>query len=176
MQNTIEISLSKGKLLLMLLGCIGFVVGSIWLFNFAETQEDYAPTLLKGVGGVGFVFFGLAGLFVLKKLTDKKPGLTINYQGIIENTNGISVQMVEWKDITDIEAITISGQNLILVKVKKPEKYVEKASNNAQKRLLRLNVTQYGTPIFITTNSLEVGFEELLELLNGEFEKRRKRK
>lgn len=176
MQNTIEIPLSKGKILLMLLGCIAFVIGSIWLFNFAETQEEYAPALLKGIGGIGFAFFGLAGAFILKKLTDKKPGLTINDKGIIENTNGISIQMVEWKDITDIEGINVSGQKLIVVKVKKPQKYVDKASNNAQKRLLRLNVRQYGTPIFITANSLQMGFEEVLGLLNAEFDKRKKRK
>jgi hypothetical protein len=176
MQNTIEIPLSKGKILLMLLGCIAFVIGSIWLFNFAETQQEYAPALLKGIGGIGFAFFGLAGVFMLKKVTDKKPGLTINAKGIVENTNGISIQMVEWKDITSIDSIDVAGQQLIVVKVKNPEKYVDKASNNAQKRLLRLNVKQYGTPIFITTNSLQIGVDELLALLNEEFGKRKKRK
>lgn len=176
MQNTTEIPLSKGKLLLMLLGCIAFVVISVWMFNSAETQEEYAPALLKGVGGIGFAFFGVIGVLMVKKLFDKKPGLTINDKGIIENTNGISIQMVEWKDITNIEGIKVSGQKLIVVKVKKPEKYVDKASNNAQKRLLRLNVKQYGTPIFITPNSLQMDFDKLLELLNGEFEKRKKKK
>ena len=84
--------------------------------------------------------------------------------------------MVEWKDITSIDSINVSGQKLIVIKVKKPEKYVDKASNNAQKRLLRLNVKQYGTPIFITANSLQMGFEEVLTLLNTEFDKRKKRK
>jgi hypothetical protein len=84
--------------------------------------------------------------------------------------------MVEWKDITSIDSIDVAGQQLIVVKVKNPEKYVDKASNNAQKRLLRLNVKQYGTPIFITTNSLQIGFDELLALLNEEFGKRKKRK
>lgn len=176
MQNTIEIPLSKGKLSSMLLGCIVFVIGSIWLFNFAEIQQDYAPALLKGVGGVGFAFFLLIGIFIFKKLFDKAAGLTINDKGIIENTNGLSVRLVEWKDITDIEAINVSGQKLILVKVKKPEKYVDKASNNAQKRLLRLNVKQYGTPIFITANSLQMRFDELFTLLTEELGKRKKRR
>jgi len=174
MQNTIEIPLSKGKLLLMLFGCIGFVATSIWMFNFAETQEEYAPAILKGIGGIGFAFFGIVGVFILKKLTDKKSGLTINDKGIIENTNGLSVQLVEWKDITSIDATNVSGQQLILVNVKKPDKYVDKASNNAQKRLLRLNVKQYGTPIFITANSLQMGFDELLALLQAEKQKRKK--
>lgn len=174
MQNSIEISLKKGKSILLFLGCIVFVIASLFIFNLKGA--DASPFLGKGIGAIGFAFFGVAGLFFLKKLTDKKPGLTINHKGIIENTNGLSTRVVEWNDITGFKVLDVSGQRLILVMVKKSQKYIDKASNNAQKRLLRLNDKEYGTPISITTNSLQMEFDELLALLNGELGKRKKKK
>lgn len=174
MQKTIEIPLNKQRFALMLVGSIVFFIGSIWLFNLADNQEKYAPAFMKGIGMLGFVMGGIGGLIFFKKLFDKEAGLTINQQGIIENTNGLSVRMVEWKDITGFETRQVQGQKLILVMVKKPQKYIDKASNNAQKRLLRLNVKEYGTPISITVSSLKMDFEELLALLQVEKQKRKK--
>lgn len=173
MQNIIEIPLNKGRFALLLVGSIIFFIVSIWLFNLAENQEDYAPSLIKGIGMIGFVFSGFSGLIFMKKLFDKEAGLTINHQGIIENTNGLSVRLIEWKDITGFETRQIHGEKLILVMVKKPQKYIDKASNNAQKRLLRLNTKEYGTPISITANSLKMDFEELLNLLQSKQPKRK---
>ena len=174
MQSNIEIPLNKGKLIWLFVGWILGLVASIWLYNFAETQTQYPPTLLKSVGGICFAFFGVMGLFLSKKIFDTKSGISINDKGIVENTNGVSVHLVAWKDIQSFESLKTHGQQLILIKVKNAEKYIEKATNNAQKRLLRLNAKEYGTPIFITTNSLKMDFEALWCLQQMELKKRKK--
>jgi len=164
MQNTIEIPLKKGKTKWILAVCVLCFLFSLWLFNYAENQTDYPKTAIKAIGSIGFIFFGVCGLFFAKKTTDTTAGLILTNKGIEENTNGLLTQKIDWKDITGFEG---RNEKLILVKVKKPKKYIDKASNNAQKRILKLNETDYGTPVFIDTTSLEKGFEEVLEILNN---------
>jgi multisubunit Na+/H+ antiporter MnhG subunit len=81
-QERIEIELSKGKGIVTFLGAVVFVLTSIWLIDFADSQERYNPVLVTVTGYVGLVFFGVAGLYIFYKLFDTKPGLVmlqVNY-------------------------------------------------------------------------------------------------
>ncbi|MFK7935205.1 MAG: STM3941 family protein [Saprospiraceae bacterium] len=164
MQNFIEIPLRKRRYKILLPLCIlGFML-SIWAFNYAENEAIYPVPYLTIIGIIGFFLFGIFSVFFAKKVIKTNVGLTIDKKGIVENTNGLLQQKVDWKDITDFVGY---NEKLILVKVKKPKKYIDQAQNNAQKRILKLNETEYGTPIFIDASGLQKSFTETLELLQN---------
>jgi len=67
--NKIEIPSSKTKLLFGIGGSILFVVLGLYLFTtIADQQTRFSPTLVKGVGIAGILFFGVAGIYGIMKI------------------------------------------------------------------------------------------------------------
>ena len=103
------IKLSKAKLGLSALGSIVFVAIGIWLVSIdiyeIETTRSFtlflnSPVLVYGIGGSSVMFFGLMGVIVVKKLLDRKPGLVLNSEGIMEVYGQGSVTIVDGSQIT----------------------------------------------------------------------------
>lgn len=86
----IEIRLSKKKLILLLLTGVGFVICSIL---FIINPSHFVSFIIRSekiiflIGITGIIVFGIASIFLFIKLFDSKPGLIINKEGIIDNTN-----------------------------------------------------------------------------------------
>jgi len=177
MKEKIEIPLSKNKLLLGIGGSLLFVILGIWLFlnagNFHENsfRSLSNPIVAKGIGVLSILFFGAIGIFGLKKLFDKKVGLTIDSKGITDNSNGSSVGLIEWNDITDIMTNQVMSTKFLLVIVKNPEKYIEKTNSRMKAKLMRSNMKMYGTPLSISPNTLKYDFEKLEQLILTEFKR-----
>lgn len=106
MTEIIEIKLSKGKIILLFLAAITFVILGCFL---AIKPENFVSTLLMNpeairISGIlGVLFFGVGIIFIARKLFDNKPGLIIDQYGITDNTNATSIGLIEWKDIIGIE-------------------------------------------------------------------------
>ncbi len=177
MKEKIEIPLSKNKLFLGIGGSILFVFLGVWLFSNADSFQENSfrllrnPMIVKGVGIVGILFFGAIGIFGIKKLFDKKIGLIIDSNGITDNSNASSVGLIEWSDITNITTEQVMSTKFLLIDVTNPEKYIGKAKNGMQAKLMRSNMKMYGTPLSITSNSLKCDFNKLEELVKVKFEK-----
>jgi len=73
--------------------------------------------------------------FIVKKVFSRKAGLTINDKGIIDNSNKISIGLIEWDDITGVETIqvnipvygyffSVSSPKMLVLKTNEPEKYI----------------------------------------------------
>lgn len=170
MNEVIEIPLSKNKLVLLSLGALLFVAVGIFFIVKPENNSDYLRIL--GIASVSF--FALCLMFFIKKLFDKEKGLIINENGIVDNSSGVSVGLIEWTDIEDIETIKIASTKLLLIQTDKPEKYIARAKNVIAKQAMRANLKMYGTPLTITSNSLKIKFDELENLVLEEFRKREK--
>ena len=72
------IELSKTKIVLLLLGASAFMAMGIWMLSLDDASiRSYRsfnePVLIHGLGLVTIIFFGICGLFALRKLFDKKP-------------------------------------------------------------------------------------------------------
>lgn len=177
MANTIEVELSKTKLLFLLLGSAVFVaLGILFVLNPADIQSDLFGNLefIRIVGVVSLVFFGLCLVYIAIKLFDTKIGLSINENGIMDNSNATSVGLIDWEDITTIKTIQIASNKILLLETSKPEKYIERARNGLISRAMKANCKMYGTPISITSNSLKIKHDDLEKLLMEEFGKRLK--
>jgi hypothetical protein len=161
----IEIPNSKSKTTKIIFGCIVFVIISIWMWTYAETQTSHSPIALKIYSVIGISFFGSGLILGLIKLFDKRPGLIIDKEGI-QNYMSISKGIfVSWKDIDRFETIRIASTKILLVFVCNPDKIIASESKWKQK-IMKNNYRKHGTPITLGSGTLQIDFDELLEILN----------
>jgi hypothetical protein len=176
MTETIEIPLSKNKLILGLIGSILFIVLGIW---FASEPENFVKPFLRNPGTVRIVgiaavfFFGLCFVFISKKLFDKKVGLRIDPDGITDNSNATSVGLIEWADVKAIGTAQVASTKFLIIMTDKPEKYIDRAKNFIAKQALKANQSMYGSPVAIVSTSLKIKFDDLEKLIEEEFRKSR---
>ena len=163
----IKIELSKRKLVLLLSAGIGFVFFGCWFLvnpsnfvNFSTRNE-----IIVFIAGIlGVVVFGVASVFLFIKLFDKKAGLVINNQGIIDNTNSSSMGLISWPEITKIYKKKVISTEILIIEIRNPEEYIQKA-NGLKKLGLKQNLKSYGTPITLTAVGLKCSFDELERLV-----------
>jgi hypothetical protein len=168
--NTIEIQLSKTKLILTFLGSTLFVILAIILVKNPENFRGN-ESITRLVGILGICFFGLIMLTIPRKLFDKKPGLILDENGIIDNSSMKGFGTILWKDIISIRRIKVSrSTNLLLIFVSNPEKYFGNPNFFIQ-YLRKLGMKTYGTPISISSNALKCNFTELEGLISERLEK-----
>ncbi len=164
----IEIPLSKKKMTLTLLGSIIFVGLGIWfLINPPKINNPIFgnPTVIFIAGLASIIFFGLVAVTIFRKLSDKKAGLIINRQGIIDNSSGVSAGLVLWTDIEEIKISNVMSQKFLMFIVKNPQDYLNKATNPLKRKGMEMNYRSDGSPISISANSLHANFDDLYNLL-----------
>lgn len=177
MNNTDEkvIELSKTKILFLIAVACGFVVGGLWMLQLnsaeiAAQRRFNSPILVHGIGLVSIAFFGLCGLFGVKKFFDKKPGLILSAAGIFDNSSGVSAGLIPWSEIVGFDIFEVQKQKTLIVKVTNPERYIE-VGGSMKRALNKMNFKLCGSPIAITSNSLKIDFDELLAVCNRYLEK-----
>ena len=175
-EQQIEISLSKMKLTLMVIGSLLFVViGILFVIN----PEKYTtplmrnPTVIFISGLASILFFSLCFVFIAKKLGDNSLGLIISDKGIFDNSSGLSAGQILWSDIENISVIKIHRQRLIMLQVTNPQEYIDKQTSSFKRKMMQLNFKIYGTPLSITSNGLKISFDELLSTLTDKLNEAR---
>lgn len=165
--NTI-IELSKRKILYVLLMACAFVALGAWLFSLdAATIRSLNrfnnPVIVHGAGLISIVFFGLCGIYALKMVFDKKPGLVLNNSGIIDNASSLSAGLIPWSDVVGSEIFEVQKQKMLIVKVRNPQKYINRG-NWLRKTMTKSTYKMCGSPISISSNTLNITFPELILL------------
>lgn len=174
MKQNIEIEISKTKSLLALLGCIGFVLISIWFICNPEqfiNWKNRSENIILFIGIIGAITFSFFGFFILKKIFDTKKGLIITKDGIIDNSSAISIGIVYWNDMKKIEVHNVASTKFLILILVDPHKYIELAKNKFSKQAMKANYKLYGLPIAISSNSLKISFSKLEALIVKEFKK-----
>src|SRR3989344_2889943 len=177
MREQIKIPLSKKKLILMLIGSMGFVVAGFWFVIKPPTNNNLFlgnPIVILLTGIVSILIFGFCAFSYIRKILDNKPGLIIDNIGLTDNSSGVSVGQILWNNIENISVIEIFGQKLILIKINNPQEYINKQMNCFKKKFAQINMNKYGTPLSITSNTLKIKFDELLNILNNHLNASRK--
>lgn len=169
----IKIPLSKTKMVLAFLGACLFVALGIWLITSPSQGKNPTfgnPFSLLIAGYSVAIFFGFCAIILILKLTDKKPGMTINKEGITDNSSGLSNQFIPWSDITKIDSTTVINQKFVKIIVNNPTDYINRVKNPFKRNALEMNYKMYGTPICISANSLKTNVKDLQNLLITRFE------
>lgn len=162
------IKLSKGKIVRLLAIACGFVALGIWmwLMNAQEIEAERRfndSVLVHGLGLVSIVFFGFCGLYAVRKLFDDKPGLVLSAAGLDDNSSAIAVGLIPWAEISGFSIFQIARQNLLVVELKNPAKYAN-AGNPLRRLLNQINFKMAGSSISISSNTLQIEFDELVRL------------
>jgi hypothetical protein len=164
------IALSKTKIVLLLLGACAFVAIGFWMFSLDEAvirsqRRHNDPLYVHGIGLAAILFFGPCGLYALKKLFDKKPGLVFNNSGIVDNASAVAAGLIPWSDVVDTQVCEIQKQKILVINVKDPQKYIDRG--NALKRALnKANYKMVGSAITISAHTLEIDFPDLVSLFD----------
>lgn len=162
-----EIKISKIKLILMIIGSAIFVGLGLWFIskpNLFDSRNEY---LILIIGIASILFFGICLIFMIRKLFDNSIGLTINEMGITDNSSGTSVGLIEWNDISDIRTTQIASTKFILIETTNPEEYINRAKTSISRRAMKANYRMYGTPLSISSNTLQIKFDELWEKITS---------
>ncbi len=177
--NTIEISLNKAKLSKLLIFSIIFLTAGLWMIiSDPQTSNPFFNNpIIKGFAAYGGALLGLLGIYFLsRKLIDKKPGLIIDDQGIIDNTTIFKFGLIPWRDISgiyerSIQVSVASKQSFITIALKNPDEYISRETNAIKRKLIQANANSYGSPVHISTNGLKMKSGELIQILHEAFEK-----
>jgi len=167
-EEQIEIPLSKTKMTLTFLGSLAFVGLGLWFLINPPKSNHWLfgnPTLIFVAGLASVIFFGLVAVTIFRKFLDKKPGLTISGQGIIDNSSGVSAGLIPWADIQEIKISQVMNQKFLMFIVRNPQDYLDKVTNPLKRNAMKMNYKTYGSPISISSNALQTNFDDLHKLL-----------
>ncbi|MFT6962096.1 MAG: hypothetical protein ACJAWV_001821 [Flammeovirgaceae bacterium] len=176
MNNRIEIEFSKTKILLALIGSIVFVVfGFLFILKSDMFVSSLASNMgaIKVIGFVSVTFFGFCLIIIVRKLLDNKMGLTIDENGINDNSSATSVGLINWEDILRVETLEIASTKTLIIFTDKPDKYINKARNGFYKKTIKINHKMCDSPISITSNTLKIKHDDLEKLIAKELERRK---
>lgn len=173
------IELSRTKLVLLVLGSCAFVAAGVWLLSFdaAEVRAGRSfrfffndPTVVYGAGLASIVLFGACALYGVRKMFDRKPGLVLNSDGIVDNASAVAAGFIPWSEVVGAGVFEIQKQKMLVVGVSDPEKYI--ARGGALKRALnKANTGMTGSPVSISSTSLQTDFDELVSLFDRYLQK-----
>lgn len=155
-------------MILTFLGSLVFVGLGLWLLTNPPVINLWLfgdPRVIFMAGLASVIFFGLISVTVFRKISDKKPGLIINRQGITDNSSGVSAGQILWTDIKEIIILEEVNQKILVIIVKNPDDYLKKVSNPLKWILMKMTHGSYGSPISISSNALQTNLDDLYKLL-----------
>lgn len=167
------VRLSKFKNVLLVLVALVFATGGIWIAQLSDAEIKKLrrfknPLIVHGVGWSAIVFGALSGSVGIRKIFDSKPGLVFSSAGLTDNSSGFSAGFIPWTDIAGFSIYSAHGHRLIVVLLNHPEKYISVGSV-LRRNINRVNHNMAGSPITITPNSLQIGFDDLISICHQYF-------
>jgi len=168
------IELSRKKIVLLILGACVFVALGGWLLSLdgaaVRSERSFRGFfnevwVVRGLGLTAILFFGLCGLYALRALFDKKPGLVLNSSGLVDNASAVSAGFIPWSEVVGASVYEIQGQKMLVIDVRTPQTYIDRGG--ALRRLLnKANYRMVGSPIALSSKVLKIDFPRLVFLFN----------
>ena len=131
----------------------------------------YNPPLVRAIGIMGAVLMAMLGFLLIKQLRNKKPGLVLNAEGFIDNTSGAAAGLVAWEDIVGLGEIKIGFSRFIVVILRDPAKYIARPAKRATRHIFEDFLNRYGSPVLLSTSTLQCTPDELKTLLSARIAK-----
>lgn len=162
LEGVVVIPLKKTKILKIAVIAGVFVAIGIFLMS----TGDFVA-LLFGMASV--LFFGSILVFSIRKLFDRKPGLTVTSGYIEDNASGVAAGRIPWFEIRDVSITTVQAQQFLTIHVTDPEKYVQRGGV-LKRTMNRVNLKHFGSPIHIPSTTLDIDFDDLATLVEYRFQ------
>jgi hypothetical protein len=165
------IGLSKAKMFRVLIIAFAFVALGYWLFNLDSNEIGASGQINShlfdhGVGLASMVMGILGAVAISMKLLDKAPGLVLDSKGITVNSSVMAAGFVPWGDISGTQIRQIKNQKILYLLLKNPDKYIERCKP-FRRVMLRAGQKMAASPVGINSNTLLIGFDELVALVES---------
>ena len=164
--RTVAIPLSKGKLVIALLGSCAFVALGIWLWGRSGTFTGINAIRAPIAALLCMVFFGGIAIIQLIKLFDQRAGLVLNELGV-HRMGLLNYQpVIPWKHITHCSIDKIQHTRLLLIHVDNVEEVLA-AMKPLARWSQRIPLSRFGTPYSLSSNALKCDFDELKRMIQA---------
>ncbi len=146
---------------LMLTGLLLFIISvMVWILGMREKW-----ILLWITGLLSMIVSGIGFLIYLGRSLQKKPLLTITFDGIIDSSSGSSVGFISFRDIERFCIINNMGRKAIGV-IPKDEKYFMDKLSPLKQKIARSNIDNQVPPFTIRVDKAkDMSLEDIFTLL-----------
>jgi len=162
--DEIVIRKSRWKQLLLLFGCLCFVILGYIMIVRDVSSSRYSVESVQFYGTIGILLFGLVGLLIIYQMIQSKPALKIDKSGITNYSHVGSGYLVYWANIKGIKIITLQKQKMIAIYLKDETEIFDQV-NRASRFLMKLNSKFTGTPALIPSNTSTLKLEDVLQII-----------
>ena len=156
--EVIKVGFKRLKIALLFLISVGFIPIGVLM---VQAKDDVFTTVF---GVFGCVFFGVCAVVIGALLLKPGPALEISDKGILNKSNLLSPQLIQWGDIIDAYIVSVSSNKFITIVVRNPEEYI-KTRNKFLVYLQSANFNMTGSPINISLSSVNIDGEEFVDLI-----------
>lgn len=163
----VYIPLNKRRLAGLLRLTTSFIIAGLWLASAIRLNHSLFVVIIASLGIAQLIFFTPLAFSLFQKRKDKKAGITVDRTGITDNTI-LSAGHIPWSDIQEIKKTR--GQ-LLIIFVSNPTIYIGRQSNFLKRKLMKMMLKTYGSPIILGSNELRSDFAELQDMLQTALKK-----
>ncbi len=156
--DKIEIKFSRVKTGLLLLVCLVFVAGGIFILAIAKD--------LRGniIGWSSIALFGFGLIVFLKHFLNTAPRLILDDEGIEDKSLGIG--KIFWDDIEAAYPNNVFSSKFVSLEIKNVEKYLGKTSKTGRK-LVSYNQTLGFEALNLNIVGLDISQKNLMTLITA---------
>ena len=151
---------------LVILGA--FLLGLWFVVNPTMFVSTYRYKYPQEIFVMGLLCIGVCGPLTANtfyRIFVIKYGLTINMDGIVNNSYIASCGFINWNNITGINKEEGDYPMSIVVHVNSPEEFIKSQSNIFKRKSASDCYKKYGSPAVINTYFLKCDFDELYSFL-----------
>ena len=156
---------SRVKLLLVLIGAIGFVVLCAWI-AISDATRNVPIWELVLAAYVGVPFFSACGLYAAYRLVLRRPALEIDSRGITDAASGLAVGRLRWEEIDHVVLYEYCGQAMLGIFPRDLEGWLLRR-HPLRRSLTRLNLRLGCAPVNIPQVTLPVKLGDLADRLRA---------
>ena len=156
------------SIVFVLMGALLIIVGfKIDIGIDFSTNRFYGHLYVGVVGISSCLFFGLCGIYIIKRIIIRKPSVIISEDGFTDNASGISVGFLKWSEIKGFQVYDYMGQKFLGIEPIDIEGTLKKVSK-VKRIFLNMNKSLGTAIINIPQNTinmpLEIVYDKMVEL------------
>lgn len=151
-----EVPLDRMKLLgqcLVTLACVAASALLIWI----PTRYGLWAQIM---GAVGVAFSGAVGAAVLFRLLRPGPAIVIDDDGILDDASGVSLGLIRWDQVGEIDEYRVDDQAFLGIMLKEPDGLIAQQPF-WKRRIIRANLQMGAAAVNIPQASVGIKLSDL---------------
>jgi hypothetical protein len=150
------------SIIFVLIGALLIIVGFKIDIGIDFSTKRYEHLSVGVIGIISCLFFGLGGIYIIKRIFVRKPSVIISKDGFTDNASAISVGFLKWSEIKGFQIYDYMGQKFLGIEPIDIEGTLKKVSK-VKRILLKMNKSLGTAIINIPQNTISMPLEEICD-------------